>query len=392
MPDVPSPGSRPRILVVVGTRPEAIKMAPVLKALQQRDAELETRLALTGQHTDMVDQVLEALQLTPDFDLEIMREGQTLYDLAHACLDGLRELVVGFRPHLLLVQGDTATAFYAALVSFMEGVGVGHVEAGLRSGDKRAPYPEEMFRRLADVLTDFYFAPTPTARANLLREGVPQARIYVTGNTVVDALLTVSRESRPPQNRHLGKILESGRSLVLLTAHRRESFGEPLKEVFASVRSLADEAEDVEILYPVHPNPNVLGPATDLLSGHPRIHLTDPLDYVDLVSALKHATLVLTDSGGIQEEAPTFGTPVLVLRNVTERPEGVEAGVARLVGTDGTRILREALALLRAGASNKKDPGVGNPYGDGKAGERIADILASALLGVPRGKTDWEGA
>jgi UDP-N-acetylglucosamine 2-epimerase (non-hydrolysing) len=392
MPEVPSPGSRPRILLVVGTRPEAIKMAPVAKALEQREGELETRLALTGQHTDMVDQVLEALRLTPDFDLEIMREGQTLYDLAHACLDGLRELVMSFRPHVLLVQGDTATAFYAALVSFMEGVGVGHVEAGLRTGDKRAPYPEEMFRRLADALTDFYFAPTPTARANLRSEGVPEGRIYLTGNTVVDALLTVSRESRPPQNPHLGKILESGRTLVLLTAHRRESFGEPLKEVFASVRALADEAEEVEILYPVHPNPNVQRPATDLLSGHPRIHLTDPLDYLDLVSALEHSTLVMTDSGGIQEEAPTFGTPVLVLRSVTERPEGVEAGVARLVGTDGQRILREALALLRAGASRRKDRGVGNPYGDGRAGERIADILASALLGIPRETTDWEGA
>jgi UDP-N-acetylglucosamine 2-epimerase (non-hydrolysing) len=392
MPDAPSARGRPRILVVVGTRPEAIKMAPVLRALRKRDADLETRLALTGQHTDMVDQVLHALDLTPHFDLEIMREGQTLYDLAHECLDGLRELVLDFGPDLLMVQGDTATAFYAALVSFLEGVSVGHVEAGLRSGDKRAPFPEEMFRRLADVLTDLHFAPTPDAKENLLREGVPDARVHVTGNTVVDALLATARNPRPPRDPHLRRIMASGRSLVLLTAHRRESFGGPLREVFDSVRSLADQAGDVEILYPVHPNPNVQGPARELLSGHPRIHLTDPLDYLDLVSALRQARLVLTDSGGIQEEAPTFGTPVLVLRRVTERPEGVKAGVAHLVGTDGTRILREAMALLRSEAPRGEDTAGRNPYGDGRAGERIADIVASFLLGTHRETSDWDGA
>lgn len=392
MPDDSSFQARRRILVVVGTRPEAIKMAPVFSGLLRRSQGLETRLVLTGQHTDMVDQVLEAFRLTPDFDLDIMRKEQDLYDLAHACLDGLRDVVQDYRPELLLVQGDTATAFYATLVSFFEGVAVGHVEAGLRSEDKWAPYPEEMFRRLADVLSDHYFAPTPLARRNLLREGVPEHRIHVTGNTVVDALLATSRSGRKPKDARLRALVEGGRTLVLLTAHRRESFGVPLREIFKAVRRLADRAADVEILYPVHPNPNVREPAREILSGHPRIHLTDPLDYVDLVLALKHATLVLTDSGGIQEEAPTFGAPVLVLRDVTERPEGVNAGVARLVGTDAARILAEAESLLAAEVLDAEDSRPRNPYGDGRAGERIADIVRSVLLDVPRETTDWDGA
>jgi len=391
MPEAPPSLERPRILVVVGTRPEAIKMAPVLSGLGRREEVLETRLALTGQHTDMVDQVLDAFRLTPDFDLEVMREGQDLYDLAHACLDGLRDVAREYRPHLLLVQGDTATAFYATLVAFFEGVAVGHVEAGLRSENKWAPYPEEMFRRLADVLSDHYFAPTPLARRNLLREGVPEARIHVTGNTVVDALLATARLGRDPGNSRLRALVEDGRTLVLLTAHRRESFGAPLREVFRAVRELVDRVPEVDVLYPVHPNPNVQGPARELLSGHPRIHLTDPLNYLDLVLALEHATLVLTDSGGIQEEAPTFGAPVLVLREVTERPEGVDAGVARLVGTDSGRILAEAEGLLRAEILDGEDSRPRNPYGDGRAGERIADIVASALLDRPRETSDWDG-
>jgi len=337
----------------------------------------------------MVDQVLETFRLEPDYDLEIMRDGQDLYDLAHACLDGLREVVRDFRPSLLLVQGDTATVFYGALVSFFEGVAVGHVEAGLRSGDKRAPYPEEMFRRLADVLTDLYFAPTPGARDNLLREGVPGGRIHVTGNTVVDALVSAAETGRTPEDPSLRALLRGPRRLVLVTAHRRESFGAPLREVFLAVRDLADRAEEVEILYPVHPNPQVLRAATELLAGHPRIHLTAPLGYLDLVSALEGASLVLTDSGGIQEEAPTFGTPVLVLRQVTERPEGIRAGIARLVGTDRERIVREALAILRRSGSDASKPATANPYGDGKAGERIADIVQSSLLGTPRETSDW---
>jgi UDP-N-acetylglucosamine 2-epimerase (non-hydrolysing) len=389
---------RPRVLMVVGTRPEAIKMAPVARALAAREDLLESRLVLTGQHDELVGQVLRAfdlvpeLGLLPDLDLAVMREGQDLYDLAQACLQGLRGVARDFRPDLVLVQGDTATVFLSSLVAFFEKVRVGHVESGLRSGNKWAPYPEEMFRRLSDVLADFHFAPTARARDNLLGEGVPGGRIFLTGNTVVDALLAVAGLQRVPGNPQLRRVLEGGNRLVLLTAHRRESFGMPLREVFGAVRELADREDTIEILYPVHPNPQVLGPARELLSGHPRIHLTDPLDYLDLVSALERAALVLTDSGGIQEEAPTFGTPVLVLREVTERPEGVETGVASLVGTDWRKIVETAVSRLQAPPPGAGPSLVRNPYGDGRAGERIADIVTSSLTGVPRVTRDWDGA
>jgi UDP-N-acetylglucosamine 2-epimerase (non-hydrolysing) len=376
-----------RVLVVVGTRPEAIKMAPVVAALRGRAPELETRVCFTGQHSALVDQVLETFDLKPDDDLGIMREGQSLYDVIHDALDGLRDVTRSCRPEVILVQGDTATVFVGSLVAFLEGVKVGHVEAGLRSHDKWAPFPEEVFRRLADVLADYYFAPTVRAREALVREGVPPGRVYLTGNTVVDALLSVADTDRPVRDPALARVLGGDRRLVLVTAHRRESFGEPLREVFGALRSLADAVPDVEVVYPVHPNPNVRAPAAELLSGHARIHLTEPLDYLDMVSALRGAALILTDSGGIQEEAPTFGTPVLVLREVTERPEGVEAGVAELVGTGGERVRERALAILRADPVSRgvRPP---NPYGDGKAAERIADILLSDLAGRPRTTRD----
>jgi len=383
-----------RILTIVGTRPEAIKMAPVIRALES-DSRVSTALALTGQHTDLVDQVLEAFALDPAYDLGIMREDQSLYDVAHGCLDGLADVVSDFAPEALLVQGDTGSAFYGALVGFLERIPVGHVEAGLRSGCKWAPYPEEMFRRLTDVLADWYFAPTPRAMENLRGEGVPVEKVHVTGNTVVDALQHVSGRVGDDEADVLPGLIggpspgHADRRLILLTAHRRESFGEPLRAVFRAVRDVADRRTDVEILYPVHPNPKVRGPAGELLSGHPRVHLTEPLGYLDLVRALKAASLVLTDSGGIQEEAPTFGVPVLVLREVTERPEGVEAGAARLVGTDREEIVAEVERALDApdGAST-----VRNPYGDGRAGARIADIVVSDLLEVRRRTTDWDGA
>ncbi|MCG6954716.1 MAG: UDP-N-acetylglucosamine 2-epimerase (non-hydrolyzing) [Gemmatimonadetes bacterium] len=378
---------RARVLVVVGTRPEAIKMAPVWDALRAYAPDLETRVCLTGQHTTLVDQVLDAFRMKPDYDLGIMKEGQTLYDVVHGALEGVREVVRAYRPDVLLVQGDTATVFVGALVAFFEGVRVGHVEAGLRSHDKWAPFPEEIFRRLCDVLTDFYFAPTIRARDALLAEGVSPAHVQVTGNTVVDALLAVSRTDRTVKNDALASVLSGKRRLVLLTAHRRESFGEPIREVFGAVRELADARDDIEVIYPVHPNPNVRVPAAELLSGHPRVHLTDPLDYLDLVTGLQRSALVLTDSGGIQEEAPTFGVPVLVLREVTERPEGIDAGVAELVGTDRARILRRSLAALERIEASP----LPNPYGDGMAGERIADILAADLLGGSRRLSDWAG-
>ena len=328
------------------------------------------------------------LDLTADFDLAIMKPGQTLYDVAHGCLDGLRDVARDFRPDLTLVQGDTATVFFASLVAFFEQTAVGHVEAGLRSHDKWAPFPEEVLRRLTGVITDVHFAPTVRAKANLLAEGVPGESIHVTGNTVVDALLRVARSESEIESPDAVRAVSHDGRLILLTAHRRESFGQPIREVFHAVRDLVDAHQHVQVLYPVHPNPNVLNPAREILGDHPRICLTEPIGYLDLVRVLQRADLVLTDSGGIQEEAPTFGTPVLVLREVTERPEGVDAGVAQLVGTDREKIVAAANSLLDMVGS----PGavaVHNPYGDGRAGERIADIIHARFTARGRYTQDW---
>ena len=401
------------VMVVIGTRPEGIKLAPVVEALQRR-GEIETRVALTGQHSDLMDQVIDVFNLPVQWDLEIMRDGQDLYDVTRECLEGLREVLRQWRPDILLVQGDTASAFVGGLVAFYERTRLGHVEAGLRSGDKWKPYPEEIFRRLTGVLTDVHFAPTPLAATHLLKEGVDPATVHVTGNTVVDALLRMTGRPHEARNAALAQALESGRRLVLVTAHRRESFGAPLRQAFMALRDIADACDDVMIIYPVHPNPNVRGPASEILDSHDRIVLTEPFDYLDLVHALQHAALVITDSGGIQEEAPTFGVPVLVMREVTERPEGVHAGVSRLVGTDRRLIADGALAVLQpsqaasqAGAPRLSVPtqpaarGAGregqrlvdrpNPYGDGHAAERIADIVIHTLTGAPRRTQDWPG-
>jgi UDP-N-acetylglucosamine 2-epimerase (non-hydrolysing) len=379
----------PRVLVVIGTRPEGIKLAPVVAALRGLAPRLETRVALTGQHTDLLDRVLTVFGLPIDWELGIMREGQDLYDIAQGCLGGLRGVVREYRPDLILVQGDTATVFFAALVGFFEKVTVGHVEAGLRSGDKWRPYPEEVFRRLSGVVADLHFAPTAAARRNLLAEGIPEEQVYLTGNTVVDALHMVAGKSLPIEDPVLRDLLARGERLVLVTAHRRESFGAPLREVFGAIRELADRFGELHFLYPVHPNPNVRGPAEELLGDHPRIHLTAPLGYSDLVQLLQAATLVLTDSGGIQEEAPSFGTPVLVLREVTERPEAVQAGVAKLVGMDRARIVETAATLLGDEAARLRMARAESPYGDGRAAERIADILLHMLTGAPRETEDW---
>lgn len=379
---------RPRVLVVVGTRPEAIKLAPVVHALRARAAEVELRVALTGQHTRLVDQVLRVFDLQPAWSLDIMSESQDLYDVALGCLTRLRQVVDEWRPELILVEGDTASVFFGALIGFFERVRVGHVEAGLRSHDKWRPYPEELLRRLTGVVADLHFAPTPEARANLLAEGVPAELVHVTGNTVVDALERAAALPHEPEDRELRRVLARDGRFVLVTAHRRESFGEPLARAFGALRALADRYADLTFLYPVHPNPQVRAAAAAGLRGHPRIRLTEPLGYLDLVTALRRATLVITDSGGIQEEAPTFGTPVLVLRDVTERPEGVRAGVARLVGTDPDRIIAAASSWL----DGQRPHAATNPYGDGRAGERIADIVMHALRGTPRTTTDWAAA
>ena len=383
-----------RVTIVFGTRPEAIKLAPVARAFSARAAQgdpVQLRVVSTGQHDALLDDATAAFALTPDVDLGVMLAGQDLYDIGIRCLTGLRDEIRAWRPDIVLVEGDTASVFHAALVAFYERIPVGHVEAGLRSRQKWAPYPEEMFRRLTDVLADLYFAPTPRAREHLLRENVPAQAIFVTGNTVVDAVQAITRA--PPggaiENRELAHRLQAGGRIVLLTVHRREVFGEQIRSIFRAIARLADAHPDVAFLYPVHPNPNVRVPAHEILSGRPNVHLLEPLAYTDLLRALQAATLVLTDSGGIQEEAPSIGVPVLVLRDVTERPEGIEAGVARLVGTDGERIFTEADQLLRDKAMPRRGVTT-QPYGDGRAAERIADIVLHELRGLPRRTEDWK--
>ncbi|HEY0672852.1 MAG TPA: UDP-N-acetylglucosamine 2-epimerase (non-hydrolyzing) [Longimicrobiales bacterium] len=379
----------PRVLVVIGTRPEGIKLAPVISAFRQRASEVDCKVALTGQHTDLMDQVLSVFEISTHWDLGIMREGQNLYDVAQGVMDGLRDVVRDYKPQIMLVQGDTASVFFGSLVGFFERVQVGHVEAGLRSHDKWRPYPEEIFRRLTSVSSDVHFAPTGDARANLVREGVPADQIFLTGNTVVDALLDVAQRDIPVENVTLQSALEKNRRLVLITAHRRESFGAPMREAFSAIRELADRFPDVLFLYPVHPNPQVQRVAREILTGHASIVLTQPLGYFDLIAALRHASFALTDSGGIQEEAPTFGTPVLVMREVTERPEGVRAGIAQLVGTDYDKIVQLGSALL-TGSLRTQMAKAANPYGDGQAGKRIADIIVHQLTGAARQTSDWQ--
>lgn len=375
---------RSRVLVVIGTRPEGIKLAPVIEALRDRAGEVEHRVALTGQHSDMLDQVVQAFDLSPDWDLGVMREGQDLYDVVRECLAGLRRVFQEYRPDMAVVEGDTASVFTTGLVGFFERAALAHVEAGLRSGDKWRPWPEEIFRRLTGVVADLHFAPTARARANLLAESVPAANVFVTGNTVVDALARFAALPHEPEDEALRAALRGGRRLVLLTAHRRESFGEPLRQAFGAIRALADRFADIVLLYPVHPNPNVKEAAA-ILAGHPRIVLTEPLGYRDLVMALRQATLVITDSGGIQEEAPSFQKPVLVLRDVTERPEAVVAGTARTVGTDPRRIFAETARLLLDPSAYARMARAVNPFGDGSAAPRIADALDRFGQDGPRG-------
>jgi UDP-N-acetylglucosamine 2-epimerase len=376
-------------MLILGTRPEVIKLAPVLRALQDRSSEFEARVVNTGQHDELFDTAAAALGVPVDLDLAIMEPNQDLFHVGSAALHKLRAPVLEYRPDVVLVQGDTASAFFGALAGFFARACVGHVEAGLRSGDKWAPYPEEIFRRLADVVSDLYFVPTEGARANLVREGFAPALIHVTGNTVVDAVLNIAREKGEIQSPTVRAALGSGRSSVLITVHRRESFGEPIRAVFRAIGRLADRYPRVSFVYPVHPNPNVRQPAHELLGGRENVSLVDPVDYTDLVALMKRSTLVLTDSGGIQEEAPSFGVPVLVLRDVTERPEGVTAGVARLVGTDEERVFGEADRLLSDPEARAGFTQAANPYGDGHAGERIVDIIAQQLRGTPRRSGEW---
>lgn len=371
-----------KVLSVVGTRPEAIKMAPIVRALRQA-REIEARVCTTAQHRQMLDQVLSVFQIRPDYDLDLMRENQSLAELSAAIFTGLDPVLTEFNPDWVLVQGDTTTVAIASLLAYYRRVRVGHVEAGLRTRDKWQPFPEEINRRIAGVIADLHFAPTDWARQNLLREGVADRAIVVTGNPVIDALHFAASKPEPESVRQLLQAVEAKggpaeasrrKSLILVTAHRRENFGRPLEQICLALKRLAARG-DVEIIYAVHLNPNVDGPVRDMLGAVAHITLTPPLEYLPLVHLMRRARLILTDSGGIQEEAPAFGVPVLVMREVTERPEGIEAGSLKLVGTDADRIVAEAGRLLDDVNAYARMSKATNPYGDGHAAERILKAL-----------------
>ena len=367
---------RTRVLVVFGTRPEAIKMAPVVERLKERAQTFETLVAVTAQHREMLDQVLELFGIQPDFDLDIMKAGQSLTDITVRSLQGLTPLIERVAPDAVLVQGDTTTTFAAALAAFYHHVPVGHVEAGLRTNDLERPYPEEANRRLTSRITRWHFAPTSVAEANLLAEGVDAATISVTGNTVVDALVETAAMPYEFPPGPIADALASERRIVLVTAHRRENWGEPYERICSAIGDLTARFDDIEVLFATHKNPICADMAADRLGDTERVHLLGPLEYLPFVKLMQAATLILSDSGGVQEEAPTLGKPALVMRDVTERPEALAAGVVKLVGTDTARIVEEASRLLTDSAAYEEMAHRANPFGDGHAAERIADLLA----------------
>ena len=375
-----------KILTVIGTRPEAIKLAPVVRALRAHPA-FESRVCITAQHRQMLDQVLELFEIEPNHDLDLMKDNQNLFEVTSRALAGLEKVLRSEQPDLVLAQGDTTTVLVASLASFYLRIPFAHVEAGLRTKDKYFPFPEEMNRRLADTMADLCFASTEHARQNLLREGVQDGHIFVTGNTVVDALQAIqnTQTSEDAQRRfeklfaqRYGVVLD--RRLVLVTGHRRESFGAGFEGICQGLRRLAEDHEDIRIVYPVHLNPNVQEPVHRILGGLDRVHLIEPLEYASFVWLLSQCHFVVTDSGGIQEEAPSFGKPVLIMRKETERPEGIEAGIARLVGTDSESIYREARRLLDDPEAYDEMAQARNPYGDGQAAQRIVEVLERRLV------------
>jgi UDP-N-acetylglucosamine 2-epimerase (non-hydrolysing) len=376
-----TPSSTPTILSVIGTRPEAIKMAPVVKELGKHSDAVRSVVCSTGQHREMLDQVLTLFAIAPDYDLNLMQADQSLAQLTARLFESLDTVLAEVRPACVLAEGDTTTVLVASLASYYRGIPFGHVEAGLRTGDRRRPFPEEINRRLADAVTDLYFAPTERARQALLREGYAARDIFVTGNTVIDALLDVAgRQDYDWAHGPLAALPADGR-YVLITAHRRESFGEQFRQLCLAIRDLAQrfERDGITFVYPVHLNPNVRRPVGEILSDTRNVLQIEPLDYFSLVQLMKRAMLILTDSGGIQEEAPSLGVPVLVMREKTERPEGIEAGVVRLVGTDRERIVQGAAHLLTDPAAHAAMATHANPYGDGHAAERIVQAVLERL-------------
>ncbi len=371
-----------KVLSVFGTRPEAIKMAPVIKELEMRSDEITSVVCVTAQHRQMLDQVLSLFGIIPNYDLDVMQEAQSPTRVASMVLARLEPVLRSEQPDWVLVQGDTTTVAAASLAAFYAGARVGHVEAGLRTHCKYQPFPEEINRRVASVVADLHFAPTERARENLLREGIPDKAVYVTGNPVIDALQFVAQVPYDFENVPLAKI-PWDRRVILVTAHRRENFGKPLEQICAALRKIASQYPDtVHIVYPVHLNPNVQEPVNKLLSGIPNISLLPPLDYLSLVQVMKRSYLVLTDSGGIQEEAPGLGKPVLVLREITERPEAVDAGTARMVGTEQARIVKEIQSLLDIRMEYEKMAHAVNPYGDGQAAKRIVKAILDQEAGA----------
>lgn len=375
-----------KVLTVFGTRPEGIKLAPLIKTIEDRNIPLQSVVCVTGQHREMMQQVLDVFGIEPEYNLDIMKKDQSLFDVSARAIEGLEAVLKDVRPDLVLVQGDTTTAFIAGLAAFYAQVSLGHVEAGLRTGDKFNPFPEEMNRVLIGYLADLHFSPTAGARDNLLREGVEEKKIFITGNTGIDALLMTSRSLQSEEKRGIYSRyfldnygLSFDKRSLLVTMQRRESFGLEMENICQGIKETASKYQDAEIIFPVHPNPNVRRPVAAFLENLPNVFLIPPLDYPSLVFLMTKVKVILTDSGGIQEEAPSLGKPVLVMRKTTERPEGIEAGTAILVGTDKERIIEETSRLLDDSDAYEAMARAVNPYGDGKASERIVGIILDEL-------------
>ncbi|MCT4542023.1 MAG: UDP-N-acetylglucosamine 2-epimerase (non-hydrolyzing) [Vallitalea sp.] len=368
-----------KVMSIFGTRPEAIKMAPVVKELEKSEY-VESIVCVTAQHREMLDQVLKVFNLTPDYDLDIMKEKQTLSQITTRALEGISNVIKKENPDIVLVHGDTTTTFAGSLAAFYNKVKVGHVEAGLRTYNKYEPFPEEMNRKLTGCLTDLHFAPTITAREHLLKEGVDEKDIFITGNTVIDSLKTTIKENYIFKENKLNNLDYNNKKIITMTAHRRENLGEPLENICKAVKRIVEEYKDVEVVYAVHLNPAVRNVAFKILGEQERIHLLDPLEMQDMHNLLNKSYLVLTDSGGLQEEVPSMGKPVLVLRNVTERPEGIEAGTLRLAGVEENTIYELTKSLIEDANQYNKMANAVNPYGDGNASSRIVDIIVNSLL------------
>lgn len=365
--------AKPKVVAVFGTRPDAVKMAPVVKAFRKRQDLVDMVVVVTGQHRDMLDQVLSVFEIVPDYDLDVMEGDQTPLTVTTKVLTALDPVLREVEPALTLVHGDTTTCAAAALGSFYRKVPVGHVEAGLRTSDKYSPYPEEMNRRLAGVIADVHFAPTEDHKQNLIRENVSPERIFVTGNTVIDALLMAAEKEYTFDDPELKALDFEGKRIVLMTAHRRENYGRPLDQICLAARRIVEERRDVEVVFPVHKSPAVRSQVYPILGGVPGVHLIEPVDYLTMVNLMKRSFLIMTDSGGLQEEGPSLDKPVLVLRNNTERPEGVRTGALKVVGTESDAIVREVMRLLDDPDEYRRMASAANPYGDGHAAERVVE-------------------